>query len=85
LLPDIALSLSREADRRQVITVIAAAELPEKEQKELSKTLIEKWGEHTVEFTTDETLLSGMIIAFRDQVIDLSGRSKLNDLSQKLS
>ncbi len=85
LLPEVAEGLSREADRRQIITVMAAAKLTEKEQTDLRKTLTDKWGERSVEFTTDESLLSGMIIAFRDQVIDLSGRTALTDLSQKLS
>ncbi|HSI21304.1 MAG TPA: F0F1 ATP synthase subunit delta [Verrucomicrobiae bacterium] len=85
LLPEIAESLTREADRRQVITIMSAAPLPEGEKSDLKKTLTAKWGEHAVEFTVDESLLSGMIIAYRDQVIDMSGRSALNDLSQKLS
>ncbi len=85
LLPDIAVSLSREADRRQVITVMGATEVPEGEKAALIKTLTEKWGDHPVEFTFDPSLLSGMIIAHKDQVIDMSGRTALNDLSQKLS
>lgn len=85
LLPDIAVGLSREADRRQNITVMSAAALSEKEQAELTKTLTAKWGERDIVFTVDSSLLSGMIIAFRDQVIDMSGRQALTDLNQKLS
>jgi F0F1-type ATP synthase delta subunit len=85
LLPDIAEALGREADRRLVITVMSAAPLSDGEKKELHKTLTEKWGEREVVFTVDDTLLSGMIIAFKDNVIDLSGRQALTDLNQTLS
>ncbi len=85
LLPEVASLLDKEADRRNIITVMSAETLTEKEQADLCKTLTAKWGERDVEFAVDSTLLSGMIIAFKDQIIDMSGRNALTDLSQHLS
>lgn len=84
-LPAITELLQHEVDRRQIITVISAAKLTESAEDELRVTLTEKWGKRSVTFTVDHALLSGMIISFRDQVIDMSGKHSLTDLSQKLS
>jgi F0F1-type ATP synthase delta subunit len=84
-LQDIAEHLTKEADRRHTITVICATPLSDKEQKDLSATLTAEWGDRDVMFTVDESLLSGMIISFRDRVIDMSGRHALRDLRQELS
>ena len=84
-LPEIAELLTREADRRQIITVMSAAELTKKEEHDLHATLTEKWGEHPIAFTVDASLLSGMIIAFQNQVIDMSGRAAIADLRQTLA
>jgi F0F1-type ATP synthase delta subunit len=84
-LPDIAAALSKEADRRHSVTVISAAPLSKKEQNDLEHTLTAEWGEREVIFTVDESILSGMIISYRDRVIDMSGRHALRDLRQQLS
>ena len=84
ILPEIADILNAEALRRQEIHVIAAAPFEKSEQHELEKTLQEKWGEHPVLITIDPILLSGMIITFRDTIIDLSGKGRLMDLATHL-
>lgn len=81
----IAAELTREAERRQVITVMSAEPLTEKDRAKLTTALVKKWGEHEVEFTVDASLLSGLLIAFKDQVIDMSGRNALTDLKEQLS
>lgn len=83
-LPEIAELLSREADRRQVITVISAEAFEKKEQADLKAKLLEEWGEHPVTFVVDPSLLSGFLVAFGDRVIDMSGRNALNELSEML-
>lgn len=85
LLPDIARELSKEAERRQVITVVSAAAFSKAESESLEKQLVAAWGEHDVVFTVDPSILSGFLVAFRDRVIDMSGRTALTDLSQHLS
>jgi ATP synthase F1 delta subunit len=76
--------LQKEAFRRQEIHLISAETLSESEQTDLKKTLTAKWGDHPLIFTVDPVLLSGMIIKFRDKIIDLSGKSKLTNLAQAL-
>jgi len=83
-LPEIAELLMAEALRRQEIHVISAAPLEHKEEAELKKTLLERWGEHPVVLTVDPILLSGMIIRFQDTIIDLSGKGRLTDLATHL-
>lgn len=77
--------LEEEVARTHDITVISALPVPEKEQAELRKTLTEKWGDHPVVYRVDESLLSGLIVTFRDKVIDRSGRQALKDLRQNLT
>ena len=83
-LPEIVQLLEKEVERNQDITVISSVELASKEQGELEKTLLKKWGEHRVIFTTDPILLSGIIVKFKDQVLDASGRGALISLKQEL-
>lgn len=85
LLPQITQALNEEVLRNQDISVISATPLSEAQQKSISKELVEKWGEHAVIFTTDASLISGMIIHFQDNVLDLSGRSNLRELQQTLA
>lgn len=84
-LPTITELLQHEVERRQAITVISAAAIDEPAQQELVATLNAKWGDRPVQFAVDAALLSGMIIAYRDQIIDMSGRHALTDLNQQLS
>jgi F0F1-type ATP synthase delta subunit len=84
-LPAVTELLQREVDRLQIITIMTAAPLPDSEQVELTATLQEKWGNYDTSFTVDPSILSGMIIAFRDQVIDMSGRTAMTDLKQHLA
>ncbi len=85
LLPDIEKELEAEIFRNQDISVIAATQLSEKDQKEISSALTQKWGEHTVLFTIDPTILSGMIIRFQNNILDLSGRHGLRELKETLT
>jgi F0F1-type ATP synthase delta subunit len=83
-LPAITEILQKEAWRSQEISVISAVELDKKEREELEKTLFKKWDEHEITFSVDESLLSGMVIRFQNQLLDLSGTNSLNQLSQAL-
>lgn len=83
-LPALIKELTAEAERNQDITITSAAPLSEREQAEFRRQLSKKWGEHRLLFTVDPILLSGAIISFKDQLIDLSGRGALADLSQNL-
>lgn len=84
-LPEITKQLQNEVWRNQDIYVISALELSAAEQKETTAELLKKWGEHQVVFTVDPTLLSGLIVRFQDNVIDLSGLRNLNDLKETLT
>jgi|GEM_PF-5703333 len=85
LLPEITQALQEEVLRNQDISVIAATELTEKERKDLEKDLVAKWGEHRVVFTVDPTILSGIIVRFHDNILDLSGRQGLRELKETLT
>lgn len=85
LLPDIAQSLTHEAERRQMVTIMSAAELSTTEKDNLTTSVTAKWGEHPVTFTVDATLLSGIIVAFKDHILDMSGRNALTDLRETLA
>lgn len=84
LLPDIVKELEAEVSRNQDINVISAVELSPAEQKNITKELTAKWGEHQVVFSIDAAILSGLLIRFQDNIIDLSGRHHLNDLKNTL-
>ena len=84
LLPEIVAELQAEVFRNQDISVISAEDLSGAQQKEISSELIAKWGEHKVLFSTDASILSGLIIRFQDNILDLSGRSGLNELRTAL-
>lgn len=84
-LSDIVEHLQKEVYRSQAITVIAAAELTEEDKINLKSTLIKKWGEHDITITIDPTLLTGMIVRFKDIIIDMSGKQKLNQLGEELA
>lgn len=85
LLPAIEQELEAEIFRNQDITVIAATDLAEGEKRDITKELTTKWGEHRVVFTVDPTILSGMIVRFQDNIIDLSGRHGLRELKETLT
>ena len=85
LLPEIVQELEAEVFRNQDISVISATELSDKEIKDIEKELIAKWGEHRVVVTVDPTILSGLIIRFQDNILDLSGRQSLQDLKASLT
>ncbi|MEI6478069.1 MAG: F0F1 ATP synthase subunit delta [bacterium] len=83
-LPAITEILQKEAIRSQRISIISAVAVPEKERKELEATLFKKWGEHETGYTVDESLLSGMLIRYQNQLLDLTGKGSLTQLSQAL-
>ena len=85
LLPEIVKELQEEVFRNQDISVISATKLSAAEEKDISKMVTDKWGEHRVVFTTDAAILSGLIIRFQDNILDLSGRASLQDLKTQLS
>ncbi|CAN5183870.1 hypothetical protein BH11PAT4_BH11PAT4_3800 [soil metagenome] len=85
MLPLITQELSEEVLRNQDITVISATALTSAQEKEITTELTSKWGDHKVIFSVDTSLLSGMIIHFQDNIIDLSGRQNLQDLKQNLA
>lgn len=85
MLPQITQELSDEVLRNQDITVISATTLTESQEKEITRELKAKWGEHRVVFSTDPSLLSGMLIHFQDNVIDLTGKQSLRELKQNLA
>jgi F-type H+-transporting ATPase subunit delta len=84
-LPEVIECLQREADRQVDITVVSAASLDEGERREIGERVQQKWGEHHVRFHVDPLLVSGLIVHFRDQLIDLSGHGRLSDLQAHLS
>ena len=83
-LPLIVEALQKEVFRNQDVTVITAETLPDTDRHELEKKLNAKWGEHRILFSQDPTLISGMLIRFGNEVIDLSGRTRLTDLREHL-
>lgn len=83
-LPAVVELLEQEVFRNQEITLISATSLSQADQEKVEKMLAQKWGEHSVKYTVDPILLSGMIIKFQHQVLDLSGRSALQELKQEL-
>ena len=84
-LPEIVKELEAEVFRNQDISVITATKLDEKEAKDIQKELIAKWGEHRIVMNVDPTILSGMIIRFQDNILDLSGRQSLKDMKESLT
>lgn len=76
--------LQEEADRNHDISVISAAALSEPELDELTSLLVQKWGEHRVIITVDPSILSGIIVRFKDYIIDASGKNALRQLKQEL-
>ena len=85
MLPEIIEVLQEQAWRNLDIQVVSSQSLSETEQKQLKGVLIDRFGEHRVIFAHDPVLLSGLLVKFGDQVIDLSGRKGLKDLNQALS
>ena len=84
-LPAVCQSLQQEIDRNHDITIVSALPLRDEEVRILEQKLTEKWGEHRIIISHDPSLLSGMLIRFRDQVVDLSGRQKLTELQEQLA
>lgn len=84
-LPTIANLLQAEVERNQDIHVISAVPLSDKEEKEMETHLTKEWGEHKMVVTVDPVLISGMIIKFKEKVIDLSGKNALQDLETALT
>jgi len=84
LLPEITKELEAEVDRSHDISVISAVELTGPERKEVEEFVTKKWGDHRVVLSVDPVLLSGMLITFRDIVLDLSGKNALTSLKQEL-
>lgn len=85
ILPEITKELGEEVLRNQDISVTSATPLSESQQREITKELTAKWGEHRVVFTSDASLLSGMLVHFQDNIIDLSGKQSLRELKQNLA
>ena len=83
-LPAVVKELEAEVYRNHDITILTPAELSKEEKTKLEKTLTEKWGEHRFVYILDQALLSGILIRFRDQLIDMSGRFKLDELGKAL-
>ncbi len=84
-LPALTEELQQEVWRNQDISVISAEELPEAQKKELAHSLTAKWGEHRIVYSIDSTIVSGIVIRYQSNVIDLSGRRSLQDLAHTLS
>ena len=83
-LPTIVELLQKEVFRNRDITVVTADALSESDKKAMEKKLIDKWGEHRILVSQDASLISGMLIRFGDQVIDLSGRTRMGELREHL-
>lgn len=84
LLSDIVDILHKEIFRSQDITVVSALPLSKEEESALKKNVTAKWGEHDVTISVDPTILSGIIVRFQDQIIDMSGKNKLGQLEENL-
>jgi F0F1-type ATP synthase delta subunit len=84
LLPGIIEVLREESYRSQEIHLLSAVKLESDQLKELKTILEQKWGEHPIVEAVDPALLSGLVVKFQDQVLDLSGKYQLEDLKQKL-
>jgi F0F1-type ATP synthase delta subunit len=84
-LSEIVSHLEKELFRSQVITVVSAQPLGKTEAEELKKKLTEKWGEHEIAMSVDPDILSGMIVRFQSQVIDMSGIHSLQQLKTALT
>jgi len=84
-LPEIAAALQKEMYRNTDITVVSAVELSVSDRKPLEERLLKRWGEHRVLYVVDSSLLTGLLIKFRDTVIDLTGRQAVSEFKQELS
>ena len=84
-LPTIIERLQRELALQQAITIVSAAPLSKDDAKKLQQKALAAWGEHPVELLVDEALLSGFLLRYRDQLIDLSGKGRLTQLQTSLS
>lgn len=84
-LPEVIAALQEEVYRNQEISVILAAAATPAEEKAITAEVTAKWGEHPVNFFVDATILSGMILRFQDNILDLSGRRNLKDLATALN
>lgn len=83
-LAEVAELLQKEAFRSKVITVISALTLDPEEQQAILNTATKKWGDHPISFLVDSSLVSGLLIRFQDQVIDMTGKNSLKQLAETL-
>ncbi|MBR4026351.1 MAG: ATP synthase F1 subunit delta [Lachnospiraceae bacterium] len=67
--------------------VTSAMELSKAQQKAVEKRLLEttKYVEFEMHYSTDATLIGGMVIRIGDRVVDSSIKTKLYDLTRELS
>lgn len=84
-IPAVIERLQRELALQQPITIVSSQTLSPADAKALSKRAVDAWGKHPVQLLVDETLLSGFILRFRDQLVDLSGKGRLTQLQTSLT
>lgn len=83
-LPALVEQLQAEIDRRHEISVISAEPLSDSDKTSISKKVIITFGEHPVAFYTDPLLVSGLLVRFNGQLLDLSIHGRLTDLKEHL-
>ena len=84
-LPELIGLLQAEVDRKHEVTVVSAATLDAGERKEIARQTALAWGEHPISYHVDPLLVSGLLVRFRDQLLDLSTRGRLTDLKEYLA
>lgn len=76
----------KEAEKIGVAYVKTALELTEEQKEKVEQRLLETTGYLSMEmhFSTDASLIGGMVIRIKDRVVDSSIRTRLEDLKRQL-
>jgi len=86
LLPQVIERLSQHLkEEEKIATVVSAIELKEEELEKIKMFLKRKFGQElNVKLIVDPKIIGGLVIKYRDQVIDRSLKGKLNSLVENL-
>ena len=84
-LPKLIARLQLEVDRQHEITVISAETLSKADCHQITLQTKQTWGEHPISFFVDPLLVTGILVRFRDQLLDLSTRNRLSELKEYLA
>lgn len=86
LLPKIIEGLGQFQNKESnALEVVTCNQLQEVEKEEIKKAINAKLGEFSeFKFTTDKSILGGVLIKFKDKMIDLSLLGKLNEIEKNI-